>query len=215
MNEAQRQWMRRNVPLIVVIGFAVVALLYLGDDIVKKRSERISIQPILPEVERTDPRQGTEDPTVTVIEFGDFNCIACKEQVAIMKDIINDYGEYVQWAWKDAPLDALDPESRTASIVAHCAGNQNKFWEMHDLLFERQQDLGSELYPELAESLELDTQLFNQCVASRETQSLVDHNIEAATLAQVGATPTFFINGERYEGLMEYAELVNAFATAQ
>lgn len=205
-------WLRKNGPLVVIAAFAVLALLYLGDSIVNQRAERISLTPTIPEISSDDPYQGNKDAAVQVIEFGEFTCSACAAEVQEIKDIINDYGEQVLFVWKDAPLDTLAPESRLASIAGQCAARQNKFWEMQEALFLKQDELGRDLYIATAEDLELDVETFTTCFDSRETNKIVDRNIQEAEAAFVNATPTFYINGIKYEGFMEYADFISAFS---
>ena len=212
MNEQPRTWLKKNGPLIVIAGFAVLALLYLGDSVVNQRSQRISLTPIVPEIFSDDPYQGNKDATVTVIEFGEFSCSACAAEVSVVKDIINDYGEDVLFVWKDAPLDTLSSETRLASIAAQCAAKQNKFWEMQEALFLKQSELGRDLYLATAEDLKLDVELFTSCFDNRETNKIVNRNIQEANDAFINATPTFYINGIKYEGYMEYVDFIDAFS---
>jgi len=211
MNERTKSWMKRNGPLIVIAGFAILALLYLGDDIVNQRSERLSLTPIPPTVSSDDPYQGTQDALVIIVEFGEFSCEACAEEVSVLKDIINDYGENVLLVWKDAPLDSLNAESRLASVAAQCANKQDKFWEMQEALFTKQDELGRDLYLSTAKDLGLDVDEFTSCFDNRETNKIIDNNIEAADAGLVSATPTFFINDVKYEGYMEYSDFIAAF----
>jgi|GEM_PF-4302738 len=211
MNDRSRSWLKRNGPLIVIASFAVLALLYLGDSIVNQRAERISLEPIAPTVSSKDPYQGNKDGSATIIEFGEFSCTACAAEVSVLKNIINDYGEQVALVWKDTPFDSLSPESRLASIAAQCAGLQGKFWDMEEALFAHQDELGRDLYISTATDLHLNVNDFTSCFDNRETNDIVDKNIQEAKDAQVTATPTFFINGIRYEGYMDYTDFIAAF----
>lgn len=211
MNERTKSWIKRNGPLIVIAGFAVLALLYLGDDIVNQRSERLSLTPIPPTVSSDDPYQGTKDAPVIVVEFGEFSCDACKEEVSVLKEVINDYGENVLLVWKDAPLNALNAESRLASVAAQCANKQDKFWEMQEALFAKQDELSRDLYLSAAKDVGLDVDEFTSCFDNRDTNDIIDRNIEEANAALVSATPTFFVNDIKYEGYMEYSDFISAF----
>lgn len=214
MTEKSKAWVKKNGPLVGVLLFAILALLYLGDDIITQRASRITLEAIPPVADDLDPKQGAVKPTATIIEFGDFACTVCQLQVSILKDIINDFPNEVQLVWKDVPVDLLHPEARTASIAGHCAARQGKFWEMHDLLFSRQSELGDELYAELAQTLELNEQEFSSCLANRETENIIEQNIASAEAAKITSTPTFFINDVKYEGFMEYQEIIQALTGA-
>lgn len=207
-------WIKQNGAMAVVIVFAIVALLYLADNIILQRASRISILPQQPKQRVDDPTQGTQNGQVTIFEFGEFMCSACKDQVAILKTIINDYGKNVLLIWKDAPLNSFQPEAKNASIAAHCAANQKKFWEMSDKLFERQTTLGRDTYLAIAKDLNLDITKFTTCIDQQQTREKVESNVAEAQAAQITATPTFIINGIKYEGLMQYNDFVLAF-TAQ
>jgi protein-disulfide isomerase len=212
MNERVRTWMRKNGPLVVLALIAMLALLYLGDDVVNKRASRISFETIPPVVQRDDPTQGTDEPVATIVEFGEFTCEVCKVQVHVLKDVINDFGNDVQVVWKDAPLDPLNQQSYLSSISGQCAARQGKFWEMHDAMFERQDELNVNIYNEIAAELELNTEEFSSCLSKRETDGKVQENIESAHAAQITSTPTFFINGVKYEGYLEYQDVVAALS---
>lgn len=211
MNAKFSGWLKRNGAMVVVIAFAVVALLYLSDSIINQRASRISILPQMPKHEFDDPTQGTSGGQITIFEFGEFACSACKDQVPILKNIINDYGKNVFLIWKDAPLNPLQPEATNASVAAHCAGNQDKFWEMSDKLFEHQTALGRDTYLALAKDLKLDMTKFTTCIDKQQTRDKVNADVAEAQAAQITSTPTFIINGKRYEGLMEYNDFVLAF----
>jgi protein-disulfide isomerase len=205
-----KDWAKRNGPLVIVIVFAILALLYLGDHVVKQRQSRVSIYPVAPKALSDDPKQGSENPQVTVIVFEDFSCLACKEEVSALKDLVNNFGSVLQVVWKDAPLDPLRPQGKTASIAAHCAGKQEKFWEMYELLFKNQESFGRETYIGLAKELQLNESQFTTCIDKQQTLAKVEENIKAAEDAKLTAVPTFYINGEKFEGYMEYDEFVDA-----
>lgn len=212
MSDRSKMWFKRNFPLVALVVFTVLALLYLGDDIVQQRESRVTLEPVAPTLQKDDPTQGTDEPVVRIFEFCDFSSPLCELESSVLKDIINNYPNDVQLVWKDAPLNNLTIESQNASIAAHCAARQNQFWGMHDLLFERQSELGTTLYDELADELSLDREEFDDCLSKRATSTIVEQNIEFANDAKVTTVPTFFINDIQYEGFVSYDDFIAALS---
>jgi len=200
--------------MIVLGAFAIAALLYLGDDIITRRQSRVSLEPVAPTVSRDDPKQGNSDnPGGVIIEFGEFTCSACKIQQDVLKQLINNFGDRVLLVWKDAPLDPLNVTAKDASIAAQCAGKQKKFWEMHDKLFENQSSLNRDAYVAFAKDLKLDEEKFKTCIDTKETLNIINQNMREAEDAKVTSTPTFYINDTKYEGYLDYQEIIFALST--
>ncbi len=102
--------------------------------------------------------------------------------------------------YRDFPLEHIHPNAFQAAEAANCAGDQNAYWEMHDLLFTNQAQLGTDNLKNHAFQLGLDMNQFNDCLESHKYRDEINKDIQDGINYQVNATPTFFINGQRIVG---------------
>ena len=116
-------------------------------------------------------------------------------------------GANLKFVFRNFPLQKIHPQAKPAAMAAESAGKQNKFWEMHDLLFENQTRLNNNALLQYALTLNLDIEQFNNHMQSEVLSEKVDDHFMSGLRSGVNATPTFFINGERYEGIWEYDNL--------
>lgn len=158
------------------------------------------------EVHPDDPTIGSEDAKVTIIEAGCFVCPYTKEAVPIIKQVISYYGDKVRFAYKDFPMSSAHPGAQEAAEASHCAHEQGKYWEYHDLLFENQGKTGFEDLMGFAGGLGLDTDQFSECMASHKYKPKVDSDFREAFEIGVYGTPTFFINGQVVVGPKTFNE---------
>jgi protein-disulfide isomerase len=160
-----------------------------------------------PTVSFVNPKEGSENPKLTIVSFGDFLCEPCKEQAVNLKILTNTIPE-VQVVWKNMPNESAHELAGLAAVAAHCAGNQGKFWEYHNELFDNQVVLNKDLFSTIAKNLELDTDKFDKCLSNKETAPLIQKDMNEALDLNITALPTFFIGEERYTGLMTAEELI-------
>jgi protein-disulfide isomerase len=144
-----------------------------------------------------DPSVGPTTAPVTIVEYGDFECPICKESVAILEQLRTLYPHQVRVVYRDFPL-AAHPRARSAAEAAQCAYEQGEFWAYHDALFAHAPDLPN--YVELADRLHLDTQIFNNCLASAAPKAAVSKDLHEAERLGLSGTPTFFVNGRYMSG---------------
>lgn len=141
---------------------------------------------------------GPENAPVTIVEFGDFSCPYCQASYPGLKAIREKYPEQVRIVYRDFPL---HDNSIFLAISARCAGEQGKFWEMHDTFFENQEKFNGNLeevkiiMPDVAAALGLDVASFNYCLTSQKQFAQIEKDFEDANYLQVEGTPTWFING--------------------
>jgi protein-disulfide isomerase len=152
------------------------------------------------------PTLGRADAPVTIVEFSDYQCPFCQRffattLAAIRKDYI-DAGK-VRYVFRDYPLDQLHPYARKAAEAAHCAGDQGKYWEMHDALFRNQRALASEHLDEHARSIGLDGPAFQRCLSSGRHAAQVARGLADGAAAGVQGTPGFVIGRTTSKGIME------------
>ena len=114
------------------------------------------------------------------------------------------YGDKVKMVWKDFPLTSIHPEAFKASEAAHCAGEQGKYWEYHDRLFQNQRALQVDALKKHAADLGLDAGAFGTCVDSGKYTARVREGLEQGTALGVGSTPSIFINGRMVMGAQPF-----------
>lgn len=155
------------------------------------------------------PVLGPASAPVTIVEFSDYQCPACKATEPIVKQIIDNYvnSGKVRLAYRDFPLTNLHEFSWKAAEASKCAREQGKFWEYHDLLFQMSPTLDLTSLEKYASSLGLNTQQFNSCLESGKYYDAV--KIDQNTALSIGSqgTPTFVINDQRIDGGMPYDQL--------
>lgn len=107
-----------------------------------------------------DHSQGPESAPVTLVEYGDYECPYCGQAYPLVKQLQQQLGDQVRFVFRNFPLSSMHPEAELGAESAEAAGAQGKFWEMHDLLYEHQKQLGPDLVLELGERLGLDVKRF-------------------------------------------------------
>lgn len=142
---------------------------------------------------------GSESAKVTVVEFSDFQCPACKAAQPTVKLLIDRYGDNLRFVYRHFPLPSHQ-FGFGAAEAAEAAGLQGKFWEMHDKLFEISPDLGKDKLVQAASDLGLDMDKFNKDLDSDAVRQKVLDDQKDGNSLQVNATPTFFVNGTRIVG---------------
>ncbi len=145
---------------------------------------------------------GTAKPKITIVEFGDFTCHFCHEDFPIVRAMMVKYPDIVKFIWRDR---VPTQRSLVLAMTAQCAGAQGKFWPMHDKLFLNQSDtLGTNAAEiiGLAEQLNLDLDTFRLCLKNQAYLSKITKSMKTSLDLGVNGTPTFFINGQKYEGVL-------------
>ena len=152
-----------------------------------------------PEVLPSDHMRGNPDAEFTVIEYSDYQCPFSASFHASMRTLLTETD--VRWIYRHFPLDEIHPLAAQAAEAAECAGEQGRFWEYSDALFERQSEMSDELFSEIAQMLELRPSEFQRCLSSRKFRPVVSAHRQDGTEKAMNGTPTFYINGKRFEGL--------------
>ncbi|MBI3808888.1 MAG: DsbA family protein, partial [Nitrospirae bacterium] len=146
-----------------------------------------------------DPAWGPPAAPVTIVEFADFACPACKESLPVLRQLRDLYKDQVRLVYRDFPLSS-HPQARPAAEAAHCAHEQGKFWAYHDALFTKAPDLKPSDYVTLAERLSLNQAEFTSCLASTRPKAAVAKDLADAQGLGLSGTQTFFINGRYLAG---------------
>jgi protein-disulfide isomerase len=163
----------------------------------------------LPDPER-DHISGSPDGSIKLLEYGDYECPFCAEANAVVKEIQRRLGDELLFAFRNFPLTNVHPYAEHAAEAAEAAGDQGNFWGMHDILFENQSALDDEDLAAYAGELNLDAQRLVREVTSIVYAPRIREDFKAGVRGGVNGTPTFFINGERYNGDLNLKYLLNA-----
>ncbi|MDX6250080.1 MAG: hypothetical protein QOF10_3440 [Kribbellaceae bacterium] len=166
--------------------------------------------PVDPERDHT---RGPESASVTLVEYGDFECPYCGMAEPVVRDVLKD--DDLRFVWRHLPLSDVHPRAEIAAEAAEAAGAQGKFWEMHDLLLANQDKLQAADLLRYADELGLDPQRFHDDVKRHVAAGRVAQDVESADLSGVSGTPTFFINGQRHYGAYDIETLTKAIKTAR
>jgi protein-disulfide isomerase len=145
---------------------------------------------------------GPKDAPVTIVEFSDFQCPYCSRVVATVKEVARLYPKQVRLAFRDFPIVGLHPKAPKAHEAARCAGEQGKFWEYHDLLFESQAHVTIADFKRFAGQLNLDGKDFAACLDSGKYAAAVQADVQEGARLGITGTPTFFINGRLVVGAL-------------
>ncbi len=160
-----------------------------------------------------DHIRGPEESHVTVVEYGDFECPYCGMAEPAVRELLRDFGE-IRYVWRHLPLNDVHPNAQLAAEAAEAAGRQGAFWEMHDLLLDRQDALHPRDLIGYAASLGLDAQQFATDLRKHVGRAHVNEDLESADLSGVSGTPTFFVNGRRHYGAYDIETLKKAVKLA-
>jgi protein-disulfide isomerase len=189
--------MKKHIWKIV---FAVVAVLMIGSFLYANyASDKANDGVVL-----SDHIKGNKDASVTLTEYGDFQCPACAQFSPIVKAVLDQYGDQIAFEFRHFPLISIHPYAVPAAKAAEAAGVQGKFFEMHDKLYENQNAWAKSAAPQAffvqyAEELGLDVGLFKQHMRASLVEEKIESQFKEAQEKGLTGTPSFFLNGERLE----------------
>jgi predicted DsbA family dithiol-disulfide isomerase len=182
------------------------------DALAEKHEVAFLLEPPRTQVAAEGPSHGPVDAPVTIVEFSDFECPFCSRVLPALEQVKANYGDKVRLVFRQFPLN-IHPNAQKAAEASLCAADQDKFWEMHDLMFAEQRQLSVADLKAKAQRLELDTAAFDQCLDSGRHAGQVQADLAAGVEAGVSGTPAMFINGIPVSGAVPYenlAELIDA-----
>lgn len=147
-----------------------------------------------------DPFLGSTVPVITVVEFADYECPYSREAFSTFREMAAKYGNEIRFVYRDFPLDDIHTRARKAAIAGSCAQTQNKFWQMHDKLYQSGDALTDADLMRYAQEIGVNMRDFSSCFMSASNNTEIDEDLaDGAALGVVG-TPTFFVNGQKIEG---------------
>ncbi|MCB9760233.1 MAG: thioredoxin domain-containing protein [Alphaproteobacteria bacterium] len=168
--------------------------------------------PNLPRIEVStddDPALGSAEAPVTIVEFADYQCGYCRKIYPTLRELLTEYDGKVRLVYRDYPLGGPNPAGMTPAIAANCAGQQGKYWEMHDTLMKASSYSGPELEAH-AQSSGLDVAKWKDCMNDNVAQvQEITADFEAGREVGVSGTPAFFINGIFLNGAVPKEQFVS------
>jgi Na+/H+ antiporter NhaA len=188
-------------PLIGFVAFRLVRRMPAN---VRARQIVGTAEDILDLADEVDPARdhvrGPDEAPVTLIEYGDFECPYCGQAESVIRELLGKFGDELRYVWRHLPLNDVHPRAQLASEAAEAAAAQGRFWEMHDLMLDHQDRLSAQDIGRYAEQLDLDVERFWDDLRRHEHSNRVAEDVATADTSGVSGTPSFFINGRRYQG---------------
>ncbi len=191
---------------LVTLGMIIGAIFFLGGS--SQKQTQVADQKLL--VRNDSNKIATSSAKVTVVEFGDYQCPACGAAHPIVKQILKDYVGKINFVFRNFAF--LGQESTWAAEATECSGEQGKFWEYHDYLYEHQSGENKGAFSKdnlksFAKSLNLNTEQFNLCLDTDKYSQKVSNDRADGQDLGVNSTPTFFLNEEKLVGVPNYNDL--------
>lgn len=192
----------KNLPLLVGTLLGTL-LLVVGLAFVFSQPEKVKVVDTSLVLGTNRPAKGPENAKVTIVEFSDFQCPACRSAQPLVEKVLAEHPNDVRMVYRHYPLVSIHKNAQMAAQVAEAARDANKFWEMHDLLFANQDEWaeldGNELsakFDEYFQKLGIDKTVITEKMESKEIKDVVATDVSEGTRAGVNGTPTFFVNGQ-------------------
>lgn len=194
----------KNLPLLIVTIFGTLALVVGVAVMFSGKSQSTSVDPALLITGALHSR-GPENAKVTIVEFSDLQCPACKAVQPLVTQVLAQNPDTVRLVYRHFPLTSIHPYAPLAAQASEVANQEGKFWEFHDLLFEKQQEWSAlssqeevtEKFVTYAEELGIDKERFREKIQSDEVKQIVSKDTSLAEQLNVNSTPTFYVNGEK------------------
>lgn len=198
MNSDIKRFLLWLTVAVVIIG-SFIAIMFMsggsGPDADGKLTDGITT---------ADWVKGNAESKVTIVEYSDLQCPACKARLPLIKKIMDEFGNHIRFTYRHFPLRQLHKNSQIAAQAAEAAGLQGKFWEMHDQLFANQEawsvlegDKLETAFGLYAAQIKLDIPRFNKDLNSNAVRDAVNADADSGEDANVTSTPTFFLNGSK------------------
>jgi protein-disulfide isomerase len=204
----QKESGMKNIPLLVgtIVGtiILIVGVAYFFSGPVAPTTEST----VVDQAQLMDGATytfGPEEAQVTVVEFSDFQCPACRASEPLVQQLKNNYGDSVKFVYRHFPLDSIHPNARLAAQASEVAGDNGKFWEYHDVLFAKQDEWADiadkqellNVFGDYAAQLQIDKETFLEKIETQEVVARVAKDSDLGSVLQVNSTPTFFVNGQQ------------------
>ena len=147
------------------------------------------------------PSRGNPQAKIKIVEFSDFQCSFCREVFFVLQEVFAEYKDDIYFQYRHFPM---SQNSRLTAQASMCAKDQGKFWEYYDLLFRSQTTLDVNSLKNVATIIDLDNQEFESCLDNQKYVKVVQRDSNDGLNLGVAATPTFFINGRKIQGVLPF-----------
>jgi Na+/H+ antiporter NhaA len=162
-----------------------------------------------------DHVRGRDDAAVTLVEYGDYECPYCGQAEVVIRELLASFGDDLRYVWRHLPLNDVHDHTQMAAEAAEAAGAQGAFWPMHDELLSHQDALTPPDLHRYAAELGLDQERFSDDLRRNRFADRIAEDVASADASGVSGTPSFFINGKRYDGAYDLAALTTAVRAAR
>jgi len=165
-------------------------------------------------IDPMSPFEGASDAKIQIVEFGDFNCSKCLAAFPIIRELMAKHHDQIRFSWRNYPV--VQGSSLDFALAAVCAHKQNRFWALHDKLFQSQGSVTPGTLTDVAKKIGLDVVTFQSCLQNKMTQAQIKKDYYAAQEGAVKGTPTFFINGYKLQGVIpleSWEQIIKKFLT--
>lgn len=214
--------MNKIIQRIVMWGGLVgitAGIIFLVMSVMNNPNRNV-LPPLTKPVTDQDWLKGNKDAKLELVEYGDFQCPACRTYYSVLGQLKQDLGpETLKVVFRHFPLSSIHKNAKAGAYAAEAAGKQGKFWEMHDILFEKQGEwanLGKpeDKFLEYADQLKLNKQQFQNDMKLDEVKNKVDQQYNDGIAMGINSTPSFFLNGKRLPSANSFDEFKSFFTEA-
>jgi protein-disulfide isomerase len=162
---------------------------------------------LTPPINQHDHIQGLGDAPITLLEYGDYQCPHCAAAYPIIKEIQKIFSKKLRFAFRNFPLANIHEFAIPAALAAEAAGRQDKYWEMHDFIFEHQAKLSKLAFIEFAQMLKLNIAHFKMDFQDKKLEQKIEEDFESGVRSGVNGTPSFYINQHKYDGSYDFGSM--------
>lgn len=203
--------MNKNKDIIWGVGFMVAIVASIAVLIISNGGRGGAGQTASLVISAQDWVKGNAESQVTLVEYSDFQCPACGAYQPLVKQLMQEFGDKIQFVYRHFPLSQIHANAEGAAFASEAAGKQGKFWEMHDLLFANQavwskSPIAGQLFEKYASELGIDLAQFKTDVRSSEVKGKVRNDYLSGVAFGIEGTPTFFLNGKKLENPRSYEQ---------
>lgn len=211
IEQAKRRMFGRLIVIWGIVGIAIAASV-AGMVWLAKEGAKPTAGDLADAVTASDWKEGADPAKVTIVEYGDFQCPACGAYYPALKQLGKDFHLELAIVFRNFPLRQVHEHAQITAQAAEAAGKQGKFWEMHDILFERQQEWSDAANPKdfftsYARTIGLDVARFTATMDAPDVLQAIEDDFQSGLRSNVNGTPTLFLNGKKIQNPNTYNEL--------
>ena len=200
----------------VALGGMIFGMIKMSSYNSANKNARLVLANFLNEGDRV---KGNKEAKIIITEYSDFQCPACASYYGVVKQLHKDFGDKLAIVYRHFPL-GQHSNAQIAALSAESAGRQNKFWEMHDMIFENQKDWedsskAQEIFVEYAGKLGLNIEQFKKDLESKDLKQKIEADRQSGITAGIIHTPTFFMNGKEIQNPGNYGQFKNIINQAE